>query len=229
MFLQAYYSQQSGLVHSCPQSPSFLGQVFLKRGHSRPQSSLLNQSLISSARRLPQSRLAYFVTLSYPQRVSSLGRFDSLLMEGQKENTLTETSWTQCGCAELRQLIGRMRWSSELCELTFAKTNFWKVIEIEIMREWSHSKTVTHVLQMLSYFKTVFKTKRVLCCVTCCVTIMDSKVKYIWYHRPTLVFFLSFIPFEVSKFSFAPRAFVYNISWSWQRESRQSKVYVKTN
>ena len=127
------------------------------------------------------------------------------------------------------KLIGRMRWSSELCELTFAKTNFWKVIEIEIMREWSHSKTVTHVLQMLSYFKTVFKTKGVLCCVTCCVTIMDSKVKYIWYHRPTLVFFLSFIPFEVSKFSFAPRAFVYNISWSWQRESRQSKVYVKTN
>ena len=87
------------------------------------------------------------------------------------------------------------------------------------MWEWSHSKTVTHVLQMLSYFKTVFKTKRVLCCVTCCVTIMDSKVKYICFHRPTLVFFLSFIPFEVWKFSFAPRAFVYNISWSWQRET----------
>ena len=87
------------------------------------------------------------------------------------------------------------------------------------MREWSHSKTVTHALQMLSYFKSIFKTKRVLCCVTCCVTIMDSKVKYICFHRPTLVFFLSFIPFEVWKFSFAPRAFVYNISWSWQRET----------
>ena len=59
------------------------------------------------------------------------------------------------------------------------------------MREWSHSKTVTHALQMLSYFKSIFKTKRVLCCVTCCVTIMDSKVKYICFHRPTLVFFLS--------------------------------------
>ena len=75
-----------------------------------------------------------------------------------------------------------------------------------------------HVLQLLSYFKTLFETKRFMCCV--------RRVKYIFHFTQSwLCFFLCLFPFVVSHVA----VLILPMSFCVQHVFDNRRIYVETN
>ena len=96
------------------------------------------------------------------------------------------------------------------------------IATIDIMREKGKKGILFHVLQLLSYFKTLFETKPFMCCVR--IVKYQEKI-YISFHLTCLCFFLSLFPFVVSHVV----VLILPMSFCVQHVLDNGRIYVETN